>query len=140
MEMYPASNAFSPKPKHWIGFSRSLSVILSKTTLACFGLLALLWPKMVLSEPGYWMPEARLIQNIIVEGGPGGFALLVIQGGVQPDFIPPSCNSPYNMIDLSTSKGKGTLSIALTAYSTGKPVRLALQCIGDRPLISHIML
>ncbi|AZN35140.1 hypothetical protein [Iodobacter ciconiae] len=92
------------------------------------------------AAPGQWMPEARLIENIIVEGDVGGKALIVIQGGVPADYIPAGCNSPYNTLDLSISKGRAQLAIALTAYSTARPVKLALQCIGERPLITHIML
>lgn len=86
------------------------------------------------------MPQARMIENIIVEGDAGGTALLVISGGVPEDFIPPACNAIYNTQDLSTSKGRGQLALALSAYMAGKPVRLALSCIGSRPLVTHISL
>lgn len=102
------------------------------------GLLTL--PLLTMAAPGDFMPEARLIENIVVEGDPGGKALLIIKGGVPSDFIPSACNSPYNTLDLSTTKGRGLLAVALSAYSLGKPVKLALQCIGDRPLVTHIML
>jgi hypothetical protein len=60
-------------------------------------------------------------------------------GGIPADYIPAECNSPYNTLDLSTSKGRAQLAIVLIAYSTTRPVKLALQCIGERPLITHIM-
>jgi hypothetical protein len=104
-------------------------------------LLALMtMPLMTAAAPGEWMPEARAIENIIVEGDSGGKAVIIIQGGVPPAYIPSACNSPYNTLDLSTTKGRGQLAVALSAYASGRPVKLALQCIGDRPLIGHIML
>lgn len=90
--------------------------------------------------PGEWMPEALFIESIIIEGDYGGRATIVIKGGVPQAYIPAACHSPYNQLDLSTSKGRAQLSTVMLAYSLGKPVRLALQCIGDRPLISHIWL
>jgi hypothetical protein len=93
-----------------------------------------------LAAPGAWMPQARMIESIVVEGDAGGTALLIISGGVPEDFIPPACNSIYNTLDLSTSKGRGQLAVALSAYMAGKPVRLALSCIGSRPLVTHIWL
>lgn len=102
-------------------------------------LVLLPFPLVTNAAPGEFMPEARPIQSIIVEGDSGGNAVVIIQGGVPVDYIPAGCNSPYNMLDLSTSKGRGQLAVALSAYSLGKPVRLALQCIGDRPLVSHIL-
>lgn len=104
-------------------------------------LLALLWlPLNSMAVPGAWMPEARMIANVIVEGDAGGTALLVISGGVPADFIPPACNSIYNTLDLSTSKGRGQFVVALSAYMAGRPVKLALSCIGSRPLVTHILL
>ena len=93
-----------------------------------------------MAVPGAWMPQARMIENIIVEGDAGGTALVVISGGVPEDFIPPACNSIYNTLDLSTSKGRGQLAVALSAYMAGRPVKLALACIGSRPLVTHILL
>lgn len=93
-----------------------------------------------MAAPGAWMPQARMIENIIVEGDAGGTALLIISGGVPEDFIPPACNSIYNTLDLSTSKGRGQLAVALSAYMAGRPVKLALSCIGSRPLVTHILL
>jgi hypothetical protein len=103
-----------------------------------FGFLCL--PLNSLAVPGAWMPQARMIESIVVEGDAGGTALLIISGGVPEDFIPPACNSGYNTLDLSTSKGRGQLALALSAYMAGKPVRLALSCIGSRPLVTHIWL
>jgi hypothetical protein len=103
-------------------------------------LIALLTPSFIaMSAPGEWMPDALLIENIIVEGDTAGKAIIIIKGGVPTAYIPSACNSPYNTIDLSTTKGRSQLAVALSAYASGKPVKLALQCIGDRPLVSHIM-
>lgn len=89
-----------------------------------------------------WMPTAKTIKEIIIEGSEtSGTALIVIEGGVPADNIPSECNSAYNTVDLTTEKGRAILSIALAARISDKPVRLALTtCKGTRPLISHIML
>lgn len=95
-----------------------------------------------LSVPGDWMPSPKKIASIVVEGGDSGNALIVIEGGVPADFIPPGCSAggdgTYNTIPLHTDKGKAVYSLALAAYLAGKPVRLALTCVGTRPLITHI--
>jgi hypothetical protein len=93
----------------------------------------------VMAVPGDWMPEAKKIAQIVVEGADTGGALIVIEGGVQPESIPPACNSQYNTIYLNTDKGKAVYSMALSAYLAGKPVKLALSCTGGRPLITHIL-
>ena len=91
------------------------------------------------SVPGGWMPTKQKIAEIIVEGNElDGKALIIIEGGVPSDFIPSECNSPYNTVNLTSEKGRAILSIALAAYMSGKPVALALSCIGPRPLITNI--
>ncbi len=92
-----------------------------------------------IAVPGDWMPEARKIAQLIVEGNDMGSALIVIEGGVHQDFIPPACNSQYNTVYLNTDKGKAIYSTALSAYLAGKPVKLALSCTGGRPLVTHIL-
>ena len=86
------------------------------------------------------MPQARLIESIVVEGDAGGTALPIISGGVPEDFIPPACNSIDNTLDLNTSKGCGQLAVALSVYMAGRPVRLAFSCIGSRPVVTHVLL
>jgi hypothetical protein len=94
-----------------------------------------------LSNGGSWMPTAKKISGIVVEGGEtNGTALIIIDGGVPDDFIPSECKSPYNTIDLTTEKGRGILSVALSARMSDKPVKLALTCKGNRPFITHIWL
>ncbi len=92
----------------------------------------------VMAAPGDWMPDARKIAQVVVEGPDTGGALIIIEGGVQQDFIPPACNSPYNTIYLNNDKGRAVYSMALSAYLAGKPVKLALSCTGGRPLVTHI--
>ncbi|USD95801.1 hypothetical protein CTT30_06765 [Vibrio coralliilyticus] len=96
------------------------------------------------ANPGSWMPTAKKISSIIVEGDENGRALIIIEGGVPSEFIPSECrtgsDSTYNTVFLNTHKGRGIYSMALTAYSAGKPVKLALSCTGSRPLITHIWL
>ena len=96
------------------------------------------------SNPGTWMPEPKKISQIIVEdGGADGSALIIIDGGVPPAYIPAGCgsggNSVYNTVYLNTDKGKSMYALALAAYMGGKPVKLALSCTGARPLITHIL-
>lgn len=96
------------------------------------------------ANPGAWMPAAKKISSIIVEGNDNGLALIIIEGGVPSEYIPAECraggDSAYNTAYLNTSKGRGIYSMALAAYIAGKPVRLALSCAGNRPLITHIQL
>jgi len=95
----------------------------------------------LLSAPGAWMPTAKKISGIVIEGSDiSGTALIIIEGGVQPDYIPTECNSKYNTVDLTTEKGRGILSMALSARMSDKPVKLALACKGNRPFITHIWL
>ncbi|HEY6528113.1 MAG TPA: hypothetical protein VIZ65_05425 [Cellvibrionaceae bacterium] len=95
-----------------------------------------------LSAPGEWMPAPKKIASIIVEGSDSGSATILIEGGVPTDYIPSGCNTGgdniYNTIPLNTDKGKAVYSLALAAYLAGKPVKLALMCVGTRPLITHI--
>lgn len=96
----------------------------------------------VTANPGSWMPTAKKISEIIVEGGDGGQAAIVIEGGVPATHLPEECrdggNGTYNTIYLNTDKGKSIYSLALAAYLAGKPVKLALACTGSRPLITHV--
>ncbi|MDX1303038.1 hypothetical protein [Photobacterium sp.] len=95
----------------------------------------------VTAQPGHWMPTAKKISGIVVEGiETSGKALIIIDEGVPDRFIPAECKSPYNTVDLTTEKGRGILSVALSARMADKPVKLALSCIGARPLITHIWL
>ena len=98
----------------------------------------------VFSNPGSWMPVAKNISSIIVEGDDNGSALIIIKGGVPAEYIPADCsvggNGKYNTAPLNTDKGRGIYSMALAAYMAGKPVKLALSCIGARPLITNIQL
>ncbi|MCW8825525.1 MAG: hypothetical protein OQK78_03780 [Gammaproteobacteria bacterium] len=95
----------------------------------------------VTATPGNWMPVAKNISGIIIEGGENsGVATILIEGGVQAEYIPSDCNTPYNTADLTTEKGRGILSVALSARLSNMPVKLALSCIGGRPLITHIWL
>ena len=94
------------------------------------------------SSPGAWMPEAKQIIEIIVEGNDDGRALIVIDGNVPSGYVPPECNTggnrAYNTVHLNTDKGKAIYSLALSAYMGGKPIKLAVTCTGTRPLITHI--
>ena len=96
----------------------------------------------VSANAGGWMPLSKKIQSIVVEGDDNGQALILIEGGVPSEYIPSACrngtNSTYNTVFLNTDKGRGVYSMALTALSTGRKVKLALSCIGNRPLITHI--
>jgi hypothetical protein len=106
------------------------------------GVLLFVSTMTVHSNPGAWMPEAKKIVEIIVEGGDEGRALIVIEGNVPSDYVPEGCkvgdDRAYNTVYLNTDKGKSIYSLALTAYMSGKPVKLAVGCIGARPLITHI--
>lgn len=88
------------------------------------------------------MPEGKKISEIFIEGPDTGKALIVIEGGVPSAYIPPECNSgsdaSYNTVYLNTEKGRSIYSLALAAYMGGKPVKLALSCTANRPLITHI--
>lgn len=94
------------------------------------------------ASPGAWMPEAKNIVEIIVEGGDDGKALIVIDGNVPSDYVPSECNTggnrAYNTVHLDTDKGKGMYALALAAYMSGKPIKLAVTCSGTRPLITHV--
>jgi hypothetical protein len=94
------------------------------------------------ANPGAWMPEAKAIIEIHVEGSDDGKALIVIDGNVPADYVPSGCNSggnrAFNVVHLNTDKGKGIYSLALTAYMGGKPVNMAVTCEGTRPLITNI--
>ena len=98
----------------------------------------------VSANPGHWMPTAKKVSSIVVEGDENGRALILIEGGVPSEYIPQECrsgaNGTYNTVFLNTHKGRGIYSMALTAYTSGKPVKLALSCTGNRPLITHIWL
>ena len=95
----------------------------------------------VSAAPGGWTPTPQKISGIVIEGSEtNGTALILIDGGVPADYIPSECNSPYNTADLTTEKGRGILSVALSARLADKPVKLALTCRGSRPFITHIML
>jgi hypothetical protein len=98
----------------------------------------------VLAVPGHWMPTAKNIASIIVEGDDQGQALILIEGGVPSDFIPAACsagfNGSLNTLMLGTEKGRAMYAMALTAYTSGKKVKLALDCLGSRPLVTHIWL
>ena len=71
--------------------------------------LLLLIPLISVANPGAWMPEAKNIDSIIIEGDDNGRALLVIEGGVPSSYIPEACrvgaNSRFNTI-FNTPKGK----------------------------------
>jgi len=104
--------------------------------------MAIIFSCSVKAESGAWMPEAKKIESIIVEGGDSGSALILINGGVPKEFIPEECrsgtNSLYNTTPLNTDKGRGIYSLALAAHASGRLVKLAVSCIGNRPLITHI--
>lgn len=104
--------------------------------------LALAAPSVLFASPGTWTPVPKKISGIIVEGTDNGVALVLIEGGVPPEYIPSECrsggNASYNTIPLNTDKGKGMYSLALGAYFAQKPVLLAVQCAGARPLITHL--
>lgn len=110
---------------------------MKKLKILLFG--CILISTQVFSSQGGWMPIAKNIESIVVEGGStGSSALIVIEGGVPADFIPTNCSSEYNTVDLTTDHGKSVLSIALAAKMAGKPIKLALACAGSRPFITHI--
>lgn len=113
-----------------------------KRIIFSFFLSVLILPAASLANPGAWMPAAKKISGIIVEGADNGVALVLIEGGVPPEYIPSECrsggNASYNTIPLNTDKGKGMYSLALGAYFAQKPVLLAVQCAGARPLITHL--
>jgi hypothetical protein len=113
---------------------KNLSILIAFiTTILSFPLHA---------NPGAWMPEAKKIAEIVVEGGDSGVALILIEGGVPLAYIPPECSSGssgnYNTIYLNTDKGRSMYSLALAAYMGGKSVRLSLSCTDARPLITRI--
>lgn len=105
-------------------------------------LMALNTPGLLMANPGSWTPVPKKISGIIVEGNDSGSALILIEGGVPPAYIPTACrsggDSTYNTIPLNTDKGRGMYSLALAAYFSQKPVMLALTCTGTRPLITHL--
>ena len=113
-----------------------------KTLLKGLLVLGCALPVVVHTSPGAWMPTAKNISSIIVEGDDNGRALVLIAGGVPSEYIPAACrsgsNGTYNTIPLNTDKGKGMYSMALAAHASGKKVKLALGCTGNRPLITHI--
>lgn len=113
-----------------------------KRIIFSFFLSVLILPAASLANPGAWMLAAKKISGIIVEGTDNGVALVLIEGGVPPEYIPSECrsggNASYNTIPLNTDKGKGMYSLALGAYFAQKPVLLAVQCAGVRPLITHL--
>ena len=90
-----------------------------------------------LAAPGSWSPQFKEIRTIIIEEGT---ALILIEGGVHPDYIPEACNSPYNKADLSTEHSKALYSMALAAKLSGIKVKVALHCAGSRPRITHMQL
>ena len=96
------------------------------------------------ASPGSWMTTGKTIKNIIVDDVAEGIVLVTLEGDVPSEFIPEACRdgsaSIYNTIELSTEKGQAMYSMALAAYMAGKPVKLALSCIGTRPLITHMQL
>ncbi len=96
-------------------------------------------PMYCFSNPGSWTPSYQKIANILVEGGnTGSSALIVIEGGVPSTHIPSACNSGYNTADLTTEHGRSIYTLALAAYMSGKPVKMALACAGSRPFITHL--
>ena len=105
-------------------------------------LFSLFLTAFVHANPGSWMPTEKSISSIIVEGDDNGRAIVLIEGGVPSDYIPSECrsgsNGTYNTIPLHTDKGRGMYSLALAAHASGKKVKLALSCTGNRPLITHI--
>lgn len=115
--------------------------MVKKILLSSF-LSALILPAVSLANPGTWMPTAKNISSIFVEGDDNGKVAILIEGNVPSDYIPAECRSgeygTFNTIPLNTDKGRGMYSLALAAYTSGKPVTLALSCIGNRPLITHI--
>ena len=89
------------------------------------------------SSPGSWTPQFQKISTIIIEEGT---ALIMLEGGVHPAYIPEECDSSYNQADLSTEHGKAIYSMALTAQASGRKVKIALHCLGSRPRITHMRL
>ena len=112
----------------------------SKMYKLVLALLIIPFSLQVVSEG--WTPTYQKISGIIIEGAEdSGTALIIIDGGVPAANIPNNCNSIYNTVSLKTEKGRGVLSVALSAKMADKPVRLALgACSGTRPLITHIWL
>lgn len=94
------------------------------------------------AAPGGWTPVAKPISDIIIDSSDSGRVLVMISGGVPKDYLPSACsegvNSQYNTINLETEKGKAMYAMALAAYVSAKPIKLALSCIGPRPLITHL--
>jgi hypothetical protein len=117
----------------------SLALRFKENKLKFIILLISLVPMLSFGSPGSWTPSSQKILEIIVEGAEtDGRALVVIEGGVPSSHIPSACNSPYNTIVLNSDKGRAMYSMALAAYMSGKTVKLALACTGNRPLITHI--
>jgi hypothetical protein len=124
-------------------FMKSLRIPVFKKVFFCsVGVLALAMPSVLFANPGTWTPVPKKISGIIVEGTDSGNALVLIEGGVPPEYIPSECrsggNAAYNTIPLNTDKGRGMYSLALAAYFAQKPILLAVQCAGTRPLITHM--
>ena len=97
-----------------------------------------------LANPGAWIPHFKSISSIFIEGDDNGRALIQLEGGIPPEYIPEGCrdgaDSTYNTVFLNTEKGKAIYSMALSAYLAGKSVKIAVSCTGSRPLITHIWL
>jgi hypothetical protein len=95
------------------------------------------WTAHASLTPG-WTP-ALTIKNIIVEDGD---AVLMINGGVPIAYLRDDCNSSQLLrLDLTSVDGKAKLALAMTAFTTGQTVQLALQaCYSGYPRITHIAL
>lgn len=105
--------------------------------------LILFMPFLVVADPGNWMPISKKISSIMVEGDDNGKALIILEdGGVPTNYIPAECrngsNATYNTILLNTDKGKAMFALALSAHASGKSLKLAVTCIGIRPLITNM--
>ncbi len=88
------------------------------------------------SNPGSWTPYQK-IASLIVENGMG---IIVVEGGVPNNYVPPECNQQYNQVDLATDHGRAIYSMALAARLAGQPISMALGCFNGRPLINLMRL
>lgn len=126
--------------------SRSIrTVMLGEVKLMSLVFVFLTLSLSAFGNPGSWTPSYQKISGIMVEGPEeNGRAIILIEGGVPNNYVPDGCNDgtmgTYNTVYLNTEKGRAIYSMALAAYLSEKSVKLALDCAGARPLITHIRL
>ena len=88
------------------------------------------------------------IDGIIVEGnaeGTSSWAMINLDGGVNPDLLPEGCKGGAMVIYLDSEKGRAMLALALSARMADKSIRVsagvcAKDTISTRAEIGNIWL